>query len=90
MTQDNNIIEIPVKVILTGEFKNFDSWLKNTQECANKFGFDSKLLHQDKNGYATNGYNLKNHNKETPYPVKTYLLVHDPEIKKQLPYQSNK
>ncbi|MFA9191109.1 hypothetical protein AAGV28_06970 [Flavobacterium sp. FZUC8N2.13] len=89
MTQDNNIIEIPVKVILTGEFNNFDSWIKNTQELANKYGVNSKLLHQDKNGFATNGYELRNHQHTKPYPVKTYLLVQDPAIEKPLPYQSN-
>lgn len=60
MTQDN-IIEIPVKAILTGEFNNFDSWIKNTQALAHQYGFLAKLLHQDKNGFATSGYDLKNH-----------------------------
>lgn len=89
MTTNNNITEIPVKVIFTGEFHDFDSWIKNTQDLAHQYGFDSKLLHQDKNGYATNGYSLKNYQKESPYPVKTYVLVHDPGIVKPLPNQSN-
>lgn len=87
MTQDNNIIEISVKVILTGEFNNFDSWLKNTQALAHKFGFLAKLLHQDKNGFTTSGYDLKNHQHTAPYPVKTYLLVQDPEIEKPQLYK---
>lgn len=79
---ENNIIEIPVKGIILGEFQNFDSWIKNVQECANKHGVNSKLLHQDKNGFATTGYDLKNHKDSSPYPVKTYLLIQNPTIAK--------
>jgi len=83
-----NIIEIPVKVIFIGEFDNFECWLKNIQDCAHQYGVDSKLLHQDKNGFATYGYDLKNHQNESPYPVKTYLLVQDPTVLKPLPFKS--
>lgn len=89
MLLDKTITEIAVKVILTGEFHNYDSWIKNVQECALQFGFESKLLHQDKKGYSTNGYNLKNYQNESPYPVKTYLLIQDPELAKPLPYHLN-
>ena len=85
---ENNIIEIPVKGIILGEVQNFDSWIKNVQDCANKHGVNSKLLHQDKNGFVTTGYDLKNHNDSTPYPVKTYLLVQDPNINRPQPFKA--
>jgi len=85
---ENNIIEIPVKVIFIGEFEDFTTWLKNVQDCAHKYGINSKLLHQDKNGFATNGYDLKNTQNETPYPVKSYLLVQDPTVLKPLAFKS--
>lgn len=77
MENFNTIIEIPVKAIFAGEFQDFRSWIKNVQEFARKYGVNSKLLHQDKNGFATNGYDLKNQKNNTPYPVKTYLLVEE-------------
>ncbi|MDR6844484.1 hypothetical protein [Flavobacterium granuli] len=88
MTEENKVIEIPIKVILIGEFKEFHSWVKNVQDCINKLGVNSKLLHLDKKGFATNGYDLKNHKTETPYPVKTYLMVQDPEIQTAVPFKS--
>lgn len=77
---EKNIIEIAVKGIIIGEYENYNSWIKNVQECANKHGFNSKLLHQDKNGFTITGYDLINHQDRSPYPVKTYLLVQDPNI----------
>jgi hypothetical protein len=84
----NTIIEIPVKGIILGEFENFDSWIKNVQDCANKHGVNSKLLHQDKNGFVTTGYDLKNHNGNNPYPVKTYLLVQNTTILEPEPFNA--
>jgi hypothetical protein len=85
---ENQIIEIPVKVIFIGEFQNWEQWLKNVNSCSNKFGVTSQLLHQDCNGFRTSGYDLRNTNGKTVYPVKTYLLVQDPEVKKNLPFKS--
>lgn len=85
---ENNIIEIPVKAVLLGQFNDFHSWIKKTQECFHKLGVTAKLLHMDKNGFTTNGYDLKNHNGSSPYPVKTYLLVQDPNITKPQPFKA--
>lgn len=85
---ENNIIEIPVKGIIIGEYQDFNSWIKNVQKCANKHGFNSKLLHQDKNGFTTTGYDLKNHKDLSPYPVKTYLLIQDATIAKPQPLKA--
>ncbi|MEZ0182628.1 hypothetical protein AB9T89_10310 [Flavobacterium oncorhynchi] len=88
MGSDNKIIEIKVKVILIGEFNDFESWLKNTQDCANKHGVTSKILHIDCNGYTTTGYNMRNSLRPTVYPVKTYLQVQDDKVVQPLAFKS--
>lgn len=88
MESDNKIIEIKVKVLLIGEFYDFESWLKNTQNCANKYGVTSKILHIDCNGYTTTGYNMKNSLRPTVYPVKTYLQVQDDKVQQPLAFKS--
>jgi hypothetical protein len=83
-----NIIEIQVKAILIGEFLDFNSWIKNYDESRQKYGLTAQILHQDCNGFTTTGYDLKNLKNESPYPVKTYLLVQDPTVLKPLPFKS--
>lgn len=83
------IIEVLVKVIALGEFNDFESWIKNTQECAHIHGVNSKLLHIDKKGYSTTGYIMKNLSHNEVYPVKTYLLVQSPDLEKPLPFKSS-
>lgn len=85
---ENQIIEIPVKVIFIGEFQNWEQWIANVNTCSQKYGVTSQLLHQDCNGYRTSGYDLKNTNQTKVYPVKTYLLVQDPEVKTPTPFKS--
>jgi len=88
MENQNEIIEISVKVIFLGEFNDFNSWIKNVQECANKYGVNSKILHMDCQGYTTTGYEMKNQNREAVYPVKTYLLVQALFFDKPSPFKS--
>jgi hypothetical protein len=88
MENFNNVTEISVKAVLLGEFNDFGSWIKKNQECFHKLGVNSKLLHLDKNGFATNGYDLKNNQNNSQYPVKTYLLVQDPTILEPEPFKS--
>jgi hypothetical protein len=85
---ENKIIEIPVKVIFIGEFQNWEQWIANVNICSQKYGVTSQLLHQDCNGFRTSGYDLKMTIREKVYPVKTYLLVQDPEVKTATPFKS--
>lgn len=85
---ENNITEILVKVKPLGEFNDFQSWLSNIQSFSSEFGITAPLFHQDCNGFATTGYDLRNTKRENVFPVKTYLLVTDPEIQKTAPYKS--
>ncbi|MFW0737605.1 hypothetical protein [Flavobacterium sp. T12S277] len=87
-TNQNRITTISIKVQFIGEFTDFKSWEKNNQNCANKFGITSKLLHIDSNGFATGGYNMKNSLRSTVYPVKTYLMVQDDQIVKPSAFRS--
>lgn len=88
MENNIEITTVSVKVQFIGEFNDFNSWLKNTQECANKYGITSKLLHIDCNGFSTTGYNMRNSLRATVYPVKTYLQVHDDQLVKPSVYKS--
>ncbi|PIF33016.1 hypothetical protein CLU81_3586 [Flavobacterium sp. 9] len=83
-----NVITIEVKVVEMGEYNDFQSWLEGYQAIRNNYGITTPLLHQDRNGYTTNGYDLKNFKKEAPYPVKTYLLVQDPDVIKPMLFKS--
>lgn len=85
---EQNIIEIKVKAIFLGEFHDWDSWLKNTQKAHNLYGVTHQLFHQDCNGFKTSGYDLRNTSRENVYPVKTYLLVSDPDIETALKFKS--
>lgn len=85
----NEVIEIKVKAQFMGEFTTWESWLKNMSSMSQKHGVTKQLLHIDANGFATNGFSLKN-TKTNVYPVKTYLLIQDPFFEKPLPFISNK
>ncbi len=86
---NQEIIEIKVKAQFIGEFTNWKSWIANVNSCSQKYGLTQQLLHIDSNGYNTTGYNLRNTNRDKIYPVKTYLLVQDPEVKRHEPFKSN-
>nr|WP_315245105.1 hypothetical protein [uncultured Flavobacterium sp.] len=88
MENTEEIIEITVKVIFLGEFKDYLAWSKNYELCRQKYGVMAPILNYDCNGYATTGYVLRNFEKDTPYPVKTYLQVTNPGNKKTLAYKS--
>lgn len=85
---DGKIIEVTVKAIQIGYSNDFDSWIKNFQFCMKEFGVTAKFLHIDCHGLTTNGYDLKNALGASPYPVKTYLLVQNQEVKKTSKFRS--
>lgn len=89
MTENNTeIIEIAIKVIFLGEFKDYESWKKNYDSFLLEYGMMAPFLHYDCTGFATTGYILKNFEKEKPYPVKIYLQVTDPGTAKPLSFKS--
>lgn len=88
MENYNEMIEIPVKAIPLGEFKDFGTYIKNVQECANKYGVNSILLHMDCNGFAITGYAIKNLSSANVYPIKTYLLVQSSDMEKTKSFKS--
>ncbi|KIQ22660.1 hypothetical protein RT99_06025 [Flavobacterium sp. MEB061] len=83
-----NIINVEVKAISLGEFNDFQTWIQNFDTFRQKYGLTAQFLHQDCNGFTTTGYDLRNFKNEAPYPVKTYLLIQDPEVPRPLPYKS--
>ena len=85
---NENIIEISVKVVQLGEFKDFNSWMRATTQFGHEFGLNSKLLHLDCNGFTTTGYNLRNTLRDNVFPVKTFLLLQDNEVKQTTPFKS--
>jgi len=86
--KQDDIIEISVKAIFLGEFLNWETWIANVNICSQKFGITSQLLHQDCNGFRTSGYDLRNTKRENVYPVKSYLLVQDTEVKQPHAFKS--
>ncbi|MEO8532831.1 MAG: hypothetical protein ABI441_03740 [Flavobacterium sp.] len=88
MENNTEITTVSVKVQFIGEYHDFNSWLKSTQDCANKYGVTSKLLHIDCNGFSTTGYNMRNSLRSTVYPVKTYLQIHDDQLVTPSAYKS--
>jgi hypothetical protein len=86
--EQNETIEINVKVKYLGEFPTWDTWINHVGYCGQQYGVTQQLLHIDSNGYNTTGYNLRNTNQPKVYPVKTYLLVQDPDVIRLTPFKT--
>jgi hypothetical protein len=71
-TQPNNPIEIKGEFLNTHD--NYESWLKTVSTYVQRFGFNKKIIHINKNGFNTTGYELKNFEDLNVFPVKSYLL----------------
>lgn len=88
MSNEADTIEIIVKAQFLGEFYDFQTWLDHVTKFSQKYGVTGQLFHQDCKGYKTSGYDLRNTRTENVYPVKTYLLISDPEVEKPHPFRS--
>lgn len=73
--QPNNLIEVKGELLDTHD--NYESWLKTVSTYVNRFGFNKKIIHIDKNGFYTTGYDLKNFEGEDVFPVKSYLMTRE-------------
>lgn len=89
MENNKNIeaVEITVKAQILGEFNNWQSWIANVNSHLQKFGVTHALIHIDANGFSTSGYILRNTN-DAAYPVKTYVLLQDPNVVRPMPFKS--
>lgn len=68
-----DVIEIKAELLDTHD--NYESWLKTVSNYPQRFGFNKKIIHVNKNGFNTTGYELKNFEDENVFPVKSYLLA---------------
>jgi hypothetical protein len=74
---------VQVKGTIIDTHNNFDLWLKTVSKYVQRFGFNKKIIHIDKNGFQTTGYELRNANPKAVFPVKSYLLDPAPKELKQ-------
>ena len=65
---------IELKAQLLDTHDNYESWLKTVSNYPQRFGFNKKIIHINKNGFNTTGYELKNFEGENVFPVKSYLV----------------
>jgi hypothetical protein len=75
--QPKNILEIKGELIDT--HNDYESWLKTVSTYVQRFGFNKKVVHVNKNGFNTTGYDLKNFEDKNVFPVKSYLLLSETE-----------
>lgn len=71
--QTKDTIQIKGELINTHD--DYQSWLKTVSNYPQLYGFDKKILHINKRGYNTTGYELKNFEDDEAFPVKSYLLA---------------
>jgi hypothetical protein len=74
---EKSVIEatIEIKGELIDTHNDFESWLKTVSTYVQRFGFNKKVIHVNKNGFNTTGYDLKNFEDKNVFPVKSYLLL---------------
>jgi hypothetical protein len=71
-------VELAKTIELKGELldthDNYESWLKTVSTYVKRFGFNKKIIHINKNGFNTTGYELRNFQNGEVFPVKSYLV----------------
>lgn len=68
---------IEIKGELLDTHVNYESWLKTVSNYPQRFGFNKKIIHVNKRGFNTTGYDLKNFEDKEAFPVKSYLLTQE-------------